>query len=215
MIPANSRCSNTALAEGAPYAWPAGTVVAWYYQPLVDLSGITHADVRSALAAAAASWSRECGVRCASATPGTHPQIWVRFEQLPAGPSELGLTDLPMPGTKQCVLRLNIDVTWTPDELAAVVLHEFGHALGMVHVDESIPAVMNPVYNPAVTTLQPPDVAQAVARYGGPPAATPPPPATTAQTTIHVSQAGPVTLELDVAAPGDYLVQVIPITPAT
>lgn len=70
----------------------------------------------------------------------------------------------------------NLPLSANDIDLALVAMHELGHFIGIPHISGG-PCVMNPIYNPTLLTLQPGDVAEAVARYGA--AVTPPPPTPT------------------------------------
>lgn len=130
----------------------------------------------------------------------------VQFFGLDPTGVELGLTELPVSGTTQVRLQLNSLVPWTGQELAEVATHEFGHALGLGHCQDGELAIMNPVYNPGLGTLQPWDLGQIDERY---PSATPPP--TTGTVTIRVDAPGSRMIELDFAAAGNYQVVVTPV----
>ncbi len=56
-------------------------------------------------------------------------------------------------------------------DIGIVTLHELGHSIGLMH-QSAVQAVMNPVYNPGLSTLQSDDISGAVAIYGPAPAVT-------------------------------------------
>jgi hypothetical protein len=87
---------------------------------------------------------------------------------------------LPCGATARSTMRQRYDTSelWHAGEgkppngrvsLRAVVLHELGHALGIDHLAPNGPTgVMQPYYRDDVLDLLPPDVEQAVRRYGEP-----------------------------------------------
>jgi len=74
-------------------------------------------------------------------------------------------------------------------DIGVVALHELGHSIGLAHENTSTIAVMDPIYNPAMTSLQTDDIKGAVAIYGS---ATPPePPILVAPNTTVASSVPP------------------------
>jgi hypothetical protein len=68
---------------------------------------------------------------------------------------------------------------WTCDtsgiDIGIVALHEIGHAIGLNHENTSTTAVMDPMYNPSLSGLQPDDINGITAVYGPAQLASPPP----------------------------------------
>ena len=64
---------------------------------------------------------------------------------------------------------------WGPNGLEPVyaLIHELGHTVGLAHIPNESPSIMNPNYNEAWSQLQPQDIDNLVFLYGLPPAPEP------------------------------------------
>jgi len=89
------------------------------------------------------------------------------------GPSgTLAHTYYPPPNGLSAAGDMHFDSaeTWTCNtsgvDIGIVALHEIGHAIGLAHENTSTVAVMNPIYNPSVTSLQPDDINGVISIYG-------------------------------------------------
>lgn len=222
MICQGARCHHPEQMAELQYAWPPGTVVSWYLDGSVLPAGFDYARAARAIADAFAQHAAAAAVECPPAPNMAAARVIVTFQFLDNSLVTLGLTDLPTGDPDQVVtLRLNAAVAWTDQELYQVALHEAGHALGAVHTDPAVvgPCVMAAYYNPALVTLQPPDVAQDQARYGPRPsptgAAAPDPTASAPPTPAPEAPAGgapasnpdgSVSIEVEIAAAGRYVI---------
>jgi hypothetical protein len=132
------------LASGTTAsAWPYDCTLAVGPVPrapkLVDVPGVSAADVRSAYDVAGAHWPT-------SACRGREQLRWATREQLAAGSGgepEHGLTTMGIArrGDPRCTVLLNAAVSgWTPGELCLVMEHEFGHLKGLGHAPTGVMA---------------------------------------------------------------------------
>lgn len=197
------RCRVLALAAGED-RWPPGTVVTTYLFGETVPAGLAAADVAAAIYAAAAAWSRVCGVAFAPAARPEDARVLVYFGPIDGPWNILGETELPADGVATAHHRMELDGSeqWTPAFVAGVILHEMGHAIGIGHAPAPIDAVMAPVYDPAHTAPLAWDVARAVERYG-PPAAAPTP----APESVTID---PITVTITVPDAGTYAVTFTP-----
>jgi hypothetical protein len=215
MIRPGARCQYPVQQADSVLRWPPGEIVTWCLAATSPLPpGWTHEKTEAILGAGIAVWPACCAVDVEPTTDEQTACVVAVFVALDPSGIELGLTDLPS-GQPQSLLRLNLDDQWTEEELAQVAMHEFGHALGLVHCNSTVHAVMNPIYQADLLGPQSWDIAQAKLRYPdrGPPilpAPTPTPPDSAArpQVTLHVLQPGSIALSLDFEEAGDYLVTV-------
>jgi len=148
------------------YRWPPGTEITWALDPTSPLpAGLgDYERIAGVISAGIAPWAAVCSADIVASNDASSARVRVVFEYLDLVGRILGLTDLPA-GQAQCTLRLNLDFDWTDEQLAQISMHEFGHALGLVHCDPALAAIMNPVYQPQLPGPTDSDVAQARLRY--------------------------------------------------
>ena len=133
--------------------------------------------------AALAMWSRAADLRFREAAPGETPDILIGAQDEPEGvafanvwhgPGESGVAPLA-----RATVCLNPEVAWTTEDgpappgvydLATVLAHEVGHALGLDHPGPR-GALMAYSNQGAIDALMPGDVEGAVLLYGPPAAA--------------------------------------------
>ena len=155
----------------ALYRWPMGRIT---WRQSVVLKAIPGGLVATAYRRAWYRWSLVCGIEpdevsgklachCESRSVTPDPDPDGRFD--PA--RTLVLTQLPAHATKESrlVQVVNDHPAWDYALLNAVLRHEIGHFLGLVHSPHP-DDVMYPVYNLALNDLSPGDIAQAQLRYG-------------------------------------------------
>lgn len=206
------RCARTNLAETSECKWPAGVEVYWYLDLKTIPASLTSGEAINAITAAAALWNASSGVLLDETGNRDFARVLISFGAIDGPYNVLGDTYLPCgaSATSQVTMLLDWSEPWTADYLAQVVLHELGHALGLGHAPDGTIAVMAPIYDPALTTLQPWDLGQVVERYG------PVDPATKSWSgTFHLDGAGnvPVTFNFESPAAGDYQVTIVRLTP--
>jgi Matrixin len=146
-----------------------GLAAAWQRDP---------ARLEAVAEAAVGMWSRAADVRFRAAAPGETPDILIGAQGVPKGiafadvwhgPSERGVA----PITRAAVC-FNPDVAWTTEDgptppnvydLATVLAHEIGHALGLDHPGPR-GALMAYSNQGPIDALMPGDVEGAVLLYG-------------------------------------------------
>lgn len=153
--------------------WPAGIVVG-YFEDLA-IPGMTRAEVAAAFDRAAASWREACGIDLRRVADPAAARIVAGSAPIDGPGRVLAMSELPYNADASTVLRQRYDVpeSWTQrDQLEACIAHELGHAIGLSHLPGT-GALMEPTLSLGRHKPQPPDVAEAVARYGPPATADP------------------------------------------
>ena len=165
-------CGHPAVMADTVCRWPAGTVVTWY----VDTSELTPEAVAT-IASAIGQWSQVSGVQTQQVADPSQARVLITFEPIDPARVVLGLTELPCDGLAdvQHSMKLNVAEDWSEAEIFDVALHEFGHAIGLVHPPDGVRSCMSAYLDMSVSSPQPPDVAAAVLRYGAAVAAAPDP----------------------------------------
>jgi hypothetical protein len=152
-----------------------------------SLPGFTLNAIAGAFKSVYAQISAVCDLRFADVTPHTsNANILITFGPIDGPQNTLAWSELPCGQVARVTQKFDTGEKFViasnppPNKISfgLVALHETLHALGVPHLSGGL-AVMNPVYNPSVTTLQPLDIAELVTRYGVPatPTPTPEPPA--------------------------------------
>ena len=143
-----------------------------------QLPGVGIAEFQAAAEWAIGRWAAVCNITPKMASGRVNIAMTVANLGGPGG--VLADSQLPCGASPSAMMRQRYDSSelWYAGEgtppagrisLRAVVLHELGHALGIEHLSPNGPmAVMQPYYRPDVLDLLPPDIAQAVGRYGEP-----------------------------------------------
>lgn len=142
---------------------------------------------RSAVRRAFDAWEAVCGIHANEVT-STDANIMLsvgrgRRNNFDGPSGVLAWCEIPCGNVRQCQLRMDLDETWT-DKVSdagifvdAVLAHELGHGIGIYHIDSGT-ALMNPIYNKAVSKPLALDIAQGTLRYGEARPRTPQPPVT-------------------------------------
>lgn len=157
----------------------------WFTGSTVDLSTFLSFDYAAVLRQAFNAWSSVANIDFVQVADGggdmgAGPTAMIRISggyidgRPSSGSSVLASAwSPPTNGTAQAgPLNGDIDFDsgegsfWTASSFLAVATHEIGHALGLGHTSVGA-SLMNPYYNPAITTPQADDVAGIAAIYGG------------------------------------------------
>ncbi len=120
-------------------------------------------------------WSNVCDLIFAPTNDESSAQFVIFTHQFD-GPSGI-LADCEFPGPVQQSIRIDPTEKWTPQFVVPVLRHEMGHGIGIPHFDPAVPPpeLMNPFFNPAITTPQPGEISFVQKYYGVSPV-TPPTP---------------------------------------
>jgi hypothetical protein len=141
------------------------------------LPGIAPTSLSLAFAELSRHISTKCGAKFFSTDqkPGVQPNIVVSFGQIDGSGKVLAWSQLRQSESWQVQQKHDDAELWTiasnpPANKISwplVALHETIHSLGCPHLSGGV-AVMNPIYNPALSSLQPLDIAWLVSSYGEP-----------------------------------------------
>lgn len=169
---------DTLAASSSACRWP-DTLV--YYSQAIRLGQLDPARLDALYSQAWASWSAVCGLEARKNPPELHANVAARSgdgvgDNFDAAGTVLAWSQLPCGVSMNQHLEqvFNDREPWTEEMFLAVAAHEIGHAIGLPHLPG--PNLLNPYYTPGITTPQPADIREAVARYG-PPKTPPPAPA--------------------------------------
>lgn len=140
------------------------------------LTGLTVEALTAAYAQAFAAWQAVCGLVFEQTFSQAAADFVVLTRRIDGRNGVLAEHQLPPGNDQQLRGWFDLGENWTVEDppggriyLPAVACHEFGHGIGLGHEQSrSVRALMDPTYNPAVHVPQDWDIAQAVARYGGP-----------------------------------------------
>lgn len=146
------------------------------YQITGSLPGLSDAAVDAAWRELTAHISSRCGAKFFSTKdrPQT-PNIVVTFGSIDGSGRVLAWSELRRSESWRVTQKYDTSEAWVrasnpaPTQISygLVALHETLHALGYGHIQGGV-AVLNPIYNPSVQTLQPLDIAALVSGYGEP-----------------------------------------------
>lgn len=146
--------------------------------------GMTKRDVDAAVEACFGDWQSKCGLSFKRAGGATSANIVMGVGRgqragFDGKYGTLAFCYLPQGDNFQGQLEMfwDLDEPWTVDpgnsngiNFATVTKHELGHGIGISHLNANQypQQLMNPVYNPRISTPQQFDIAQAQDRYGKP-----------------------------------------------
>lgn len=182
-------CGVTAEAfaiNGVTYRWPPGSrlTIGVGFSKLGELSDMDCKDVILAAVKEPAAASNVSFEIVTNALAANVRLVRNRLDGPSGVLAQMGIPMNPRPDT-QLIGEFDDSESWgiyeSPPagriDFYRVFLHEFEHALGLGHKPASVrdPALIAPVYSPAIRHLQPVDVSELVRRYGAPPVAPQPP----------------------------------------
>ena len=151
--------------------WPAG------YAVRVDLSelhvkGLTDSELRFAYIEACQAWESVCGIRFKFVVAGERANLVPGFGRVDGTDHTLAKTmsvyGVALPDSRHDQV-FDADEDWKAHGIAyfrKIATHEVGHAIGIHHLYGR--SLMSPYEQHTITTLQPPEIAQAMLRYGPP-----------------------------------------------
>ena|GEM_PF-3336557 len=194
------RCIHTdrAALAGRMCKWPAGTLVTWYLDPSSVPLGLSYSETLKAITAGIGIWPQVCGLQAARVNSPEQARVFISFRPIDGSNGILGQTQLPCEGLSnvQHTMQLDNVERWDADFLRRVVMHEFGHAIGLEHAPDGTVAVMAKYYDRSLDYPQPWDVAEAQKRCGPAPANQPTPAPKPVSQTVTLPQI-PVNIQLD------------------
>jgi len=157
--------------------------LSWFSGKTVDLSSFLNFDYTSVIQQAFNAWSAVANITFqmvpdGGGNMGTGSTAMIRISGAfidgePNGSDTLAATFYPVTDGNAQNVAISGDMAidsgdtsfWTTSSLLAVVTHELGHALGLEHTP--VPnSIMDPIYNPSITTPQSDDIAGIRAIYG-------------------------------------------------
>lgn len=138
------------------------------------LTGIPLAELTAAYATAYANWQRVCGLVFEQTTTSSNADIVILTRKIDGSGGTLAEHELPNGTDAQIRGWYDAGERWTTAKppgnkinLIAVACHETGHGIGLSHTNRAN-NLLNPYYNPEISTPQEWDIAEAVSRYGPP-----------------------------------------------
>ncbi len=152
--------------------WPAGMVITWKVETAAGI--LPRTAIETAYMSATQDWMKVCGVKFEPTANSKTAGILVHFSGIDGAGRVLAWSDLPDDKGSQRIQRFDSEEPWVvsdkpkPGEIdfVRVVKHELGHVLGIGHI--GMGNLLQPMYDPALRSLQAGDIAEAVARYGPP-----------------------------------------------
>lgn len=159
-------------ARARQWQWNKKRRLKWY---LGDrLTGIPLDVLTAAYAEAYARWQRVCGLAFEQTTTSSNADIVILTRKIDGNGGTLAEHELPNGTDKQIRGWYDVGEKWTTNsppgnkiDLIAVACHETGHGIGLSHTNRA-GNLLNPYYDPSVSSPQEWDIAEAVARYGPP-----------------------------------------------
>lgn len=165
------------LAKTGQYRWNKRDLAYCIYD---RVPGIPADDFADTIGAGYKAWSDVCDLRFTQVTDYRKADLLVLARRIDRKGGILAEHQLPPGNDMQLRGWLDLAESWTLDMLLGVWTHELGHACGLSHTN--VPnSLMNPFWNPAISTPQTWDIEAVQNLYGAPkpanPTAPPVPPA--------------------------------------
>lgn len=169
-------------ASGQLCRWEDKDDITWGLGTTSGLRGITRDEALEGFRWVMRQWESVCGIKTREVNSQREADIFAVVGRIDRGGNTLAWSELPCGPDRSLDQKYDSMETWSagvsPQRNTIgwwlVVLHEVGHALGLPHIPpRDAVAVLNPIYNPALTELQMMDAKWAQDRYG--PAVAPPP----------------------------------------
>jgi hypothetical protein len=160
------------LARTGQYRWNKRDLAYCIYDRVPGLAADDFADV---IGAGFKAWAEVCDLRFSAVIDYRKADFLVLARRIDGKGGVLAEHQLPPGNDMQLRGWLDIGENWNLDMLLGVWTHELGHGMGLSHTN--VPkSLMNPFYNPAISTPQAWDVEAVQALYGAAKPANPTPP---------------------------------------
>jgi len=167
--------------NGVTYRWPQSRGLKFHVPAGLTIGSFGSADLKQLYVRAFGDIAAACDFSAEYTPNEKNANFYVQIVRLDGKQGVLADHEIPIPnGGMEQTLRLRLDVSeaWVVDgsprngeiDLYRVLLHELLHGVGLGHapIDRANPALIEPMYSPLVSGLQPRDVAELQRRYGKP-----------------------------------------------
>ncbi len=157
------------LAATGKYRWNKRDLTYCIYDRVPGIAADDFADV---IGAGYQAWAKVCDLRFTQVTDYRKADLLVLARRIDRKGGILAEHQLPPGNDMQLRGWLDLSESWTLDMLLGVWTHELGHAVGLSHTNVAN-SLMNPFWNPAISTPQRWDIDATQALYGAPKPANP------------------------------------------
>lgn len=157
------------LAATGKYRWSKRDLAYCIYDRVPGIAADDFADV---IGAGYRAWSAVCDLRFTQVTDYRKADLLVLARRIDRKGGILAEHQLPPGNDMQLRGWLDLAESWTLDMLLGVWTHELGHGVGLSHTNTPN-SLMNPFWNPAISTPQNWDIEAVQSLYGAPKPANP------------------------------------------
>jgi hypothetical protein len=157
------------LAATGKYRWNKRDLAYCIYDRVPGIAADDFADV---IGAGYKAWAAVCDLRFTQVTDYRKADLLVLARRIDRKGGILAEHQLPPGNDMQLRGWLDLAESWTLDMLLGVWTHELGHGVGLSHTNTPN-SLMNPFWNPAISTPQTWDIEAVQSLYGAPKPANP------------------------------------------
>lgn len=150
------------LAATGRYRWNKRDLAYCIYDRVPGIAADDFADV---IGAGYKAWAAACDLRFTQVTDYRKADLLVLARRIDRKGGILAEHQLPPGNDMQLRGWLDLAESWTLDMLLGVWTHELGHGVGLSHTNTPN-SLMNPFWNPAISTPQTWDIEAVQALYG-------------------------------------------------